>query len=212
MLNFIAMKRRRFMQAIAVAPAAGPLLAQSRSQRPSEGPVVGQVPVEGQVAPALKTTFSEAAATPEPKFFSPEQFATLRRLSDLFVPALNGNPGALAAGAPEFLDFYTSVSAASRQELYRNGLNDLNAQARSKFKKPFAELSNNEADQILKPLFKPRGPLQAFLELGPFANRALQDIRTVTFNSPAYAENAAAAGQRIPAPLYWQKVDPTVLK
>jgi len=125
---------------------------------------------------------------------------------------MNGNPGALEAGAPEFLDFYTSVSAPDRQRLYKAGLDDLNAQAKSRFKKPFAELSKAEADSILKPLFKPRGPLQAFLDLGPFVNRAHQDIRTVTFNSPAWAATAAAAGRRVGTPLYWQKVDPTILR
>jgi len=173
--------------------------------------VVGQVPPEGQEAPVLKTTISEQAATPKPSFFTAHQFAALKRLSDLFLPSMNGNPGAVEAGTPEFLDFYTSVSAPDRQQLYRNGLNHLNAQARTNFKKSFSDLSNAEADQITKPLFEPRGPLQAFLELGPFANRALQDIRVATLNSPAWAASAAAAGRRIPAPLYWLKVDPTII-
>jgi hypothetical protein len=219
MLNCMAMKRRRFMQAIAAVPAGAPVLAQTQPNQqpapttaPVQGPVVGQVPLEGQRAPVLKTVISEAAATPVPTFFSPEQYATLCRLCDLFMPPLNGNPGALEAATPEFLDFYNSVSDPGRQKLYTDGLNDLNTQAKSRFKKSFATLSNNEADTILKPLFKPRGPLQAFLDLGPFANRALQDIRTVTLNSPAWAAHTAASGRRIPAPLYWEKVDPSVLR
>jgi hypothetical protein len=207
------MKRRRFIQAIAASPPTARLFAQRGSgQAGGPGPAVGQVPVDGQSAPTLQTTFSEAAATPIPSFFTPDQFAALRRLSDLFLPSINGNPGALEAGAPEFLDFYTSVSGPTRQRFYKDGLDDLNTQARSKFRKPFADLSQQEADSIVKPMFIPRGPLQALLDLGPFVNRAYQDIRTVTVNSPAWAASAATAGRRMPAPLYWKKVDPTVLK
>jgi hypothetical protein len=185
MINFRTMKRRGVVKAIAIAPSTGPLLAQTQTNQqpatqkppaPSRGPVVGQVPPEGQEAPVLKTTISEQAATPEPSFFTADQIAALKRLSDLFFPSMNGNDGAVEAGTPEFLDFYTSVSAAEGQQLYRNGLDNLNGQARTKFKRSFSNLSNAEADQIVKSLFEPRGPLEAFPELGPFANRALQDI------------------------------------
>src|ERR1700722_5593240 len=145
------MKRRRFMQTIAVAPAAVPLLAQQGDgQTGAAVPVAGQVPADGQKAPVLETTFSETAATPVPGFFTADQFAALRRLSDLFVPPINGNPGALEAGAAEFLDFYASVSGAARQRLYEEGLDGLNAEARTNFKKAFADLSQAEADSILK--------------------------------------------------------------
>jgi hypothetical protein len=129
----------------------------------------------------------------------------------LFMPPLGGKPGALDSGAAEFLDFYVGVSNASHQQLYRSGLDDLNAKAKAKFRKTFAELSKTDADSIVKPMFKPRGPLQGWLELGPFVNRAYQDIWTVTVNSPAWAASTKAAGVRISTPLYWSKIDPTIL-
>jgi gluconate 2-dehydrogenase gamma chain len=45
-----------------------------------------------------------------PKGFTPHEFQTLRRLSDLIVPADDHSPGALDAGAAEWIDFMASNS------------------------------------------------------------------------------------------------------
>jgi hypothetical protein len=214
------MRRRKFIQAIAAIPAAAvavplPLIGQyQRNERQGNatGSSVGQTPPQGQSAPVLKTVYyAEAGTTPVPNFFSEIQFSALSRLSDLFLPPLDGKPGALDSGAAEFLDFYVGASSVSHQQLYKAGLDDLNAQAKLKFGKTFADLNNTDADSIIKPMFKPRGPLQGWLELGPFVNRAYQDIWTVTVNSPAWAASAKSSGRPTFAPLYWEKVDPTVL-
>jgi len=210
------MRRRRFIQTIASLPIIGvPLFGQNEGaqRRPSAAPSpVGQVPPEGQSAPVVKTVFTEAVgAIPEQHFFSKTQFQTLYRLGEIFLPPMNGKPRAVEAAAPQFLDFYVGVFGSARKEFYQNGLDDLNAQAKTKFAKAFFELNNKDADSILKPMFKPRGPLQGSLEFGPFINRVYQDLWTATVNSPAMAASARAAGQRVGAPLYWQHVDPTIL-
>ncbi len=79
-------------------------------------------------------------AEPDPRFFTAPQFAALRRLSDLLMPAMRGNLGALDTAAPEFLDFLIGVSPVDRQQLYRNGLDTLNARAHKQFGKGFADL------------------------------------------------------------------------
>ena len=63
--------------------------------------------------------------------------------------------GALDTDAPEFLDFLIGASPVDRQTLYRNGLDALNAQARTRFGKAFADLDAAQADAILKPLLVP---------------------------------------------------------
>src|SRR5258708_34244921 len=51
----------------------------------------------------------EKASGPyKPKLFNAHEFATLRRLADLIVPADDVSPGALAAGAPEFVDLLST--------------------------------------------------------------------------------------------------------
>src|SRR5258708_38879306 len=114
------MKRRRFMQAIVAAPAAPALLAQQPA--PASAPA-GQPP--GRVTdelPRIDASVPDAAAETIPRFFTADQFSALRRLCDTLAPPLKEAPGALDAGAPEFLDFLIGASTADRQEGYRTRL------------------------------------------------------------------------------------------
>jgi hypothetical protein len=179
-------KRRRFLQALAVAPAV-PAVAQTRAANPASS-----------AAPKLSTPASEAVPETTPRFFAAPQFATLRRLGALFMPPRKGRPGALDAGAPEFVDFLVSVSPADRQQLYRNGLEALNARARSRYRKSFAELDDSQADTILRPLIvtigwvldRPTDPLEHFVA------QVHDDLRTATVNSREWAEAAQSSGRR----------------
>ena len=114
------------------------------------------------------------------------------------MPPLKGNPGSLECEAPEFLDFLVGASLPDRQKLYRNGLDALNANARKKYNKTFADLNNAEAESILRPLMvpvawaydPPKDPVEHFLF------EAHRDLRTSTQNSRAWAAAGAAAGRR----------------
>jgi hypothetical protein len=209
------MKRRDFLQTVVSVPAGAVLLEQTADAQAPAPPAAGAtVPAAAADAAAqgqvLATVAADTVAVTAAHFFSAVQFATLRRLADLFMPPLNGNPGALDAQAPEFLDNYVAVSSAERQRLYRDGLDDLNKQALARFKKAFADLTTADADAIVKPLFKVRGAIMSVVDLGPFITRAHQDVRTVTVNSAQWAAAQAAAGAPAPRLLYWQRVEPTV--
>ena len=56
-----------------------------------------------------------------PKALTAHEFATLERLSDLILPADEHSPGALAAGAAEFIDFLCSASDEMKL-IYTGGL------------------------------------------------------------------------------------------
>src|SRR5689334_19521319 len=45
----------------------------------------------------------------QPKLFTAHEYATLRKLADLIVPADSHSKGALEAGAPEFIDLLASA-------------------------------------------------------------------------------------------------------
>jgi len=197
------MKRRRFMTTLVAAPAAAPaLFAQPPAPQPAQQPA-------GPSALDIKldVVSPDNVAEPETRFFTPAQFAALRKLSDLLMPPLRGNPGALDAAAPEFLDFLVGVSPADRQALYRNGLDALNARARKQFNKNFADLDAAQCDAIVRPLLvpvpwthePPRDPLQHFMAA------AHDDIRTATRNS---REWNTSGGRRGGAQLFWNPVDP----
>jgi hypothetical protein len=196
------MKRRRFMQALAVAPAAPALLAQQgrgRGQGANSGPAVVEV------------TDPDAVADPVARFFTPAQSAALHRLSALVQPPLKGNLGALDCGAPEFLDFLIGASPADRQQLYRTGLDALNAQAKKQFSKSFADLDDSQAHAIVAPMLVavpwPKDPPKEALKAFMFAAR--EDIAMATHNSPEYAVALASAGRRGGgAGEVWKPIDP----
>jgi hypothetical protein len=218
------MKRRDFLHAVVTASTAA-VVDRAEAQNPTPpgqvpgapppapgAPVPGAVPAgTGSGSTVLPTVIPDTVASTVPGFFSDVEFATLRRLSDLLAPSINSNPGALSAGAPEFLDHYIGASGPERQQLYRTGLDDLNRQALARYRKPFAALTAPEADAIVRPLFEARGANMSVVDPGPFINRVHQDVRTITLNSVEYVAAQTASGAPPPPTLYWRKVDPTVL-
>jgi hypothetical protein len=197
------MKRRRFFQTLAVVPAAALLPAQ---QQPA---AAGNQPGRPQAEEVkIETAVADQAGEMVLRFFSPQQFAALHKLSDILMPSLNGVPGALDAKAAEFLDFLIGASTADRQQVYRAGLDALNTGSAKRYQKPFAELDASQADALLEPLrapwtFEPpRDPLARFLAA------AKQDVRTATVNSREYNTAGGGGGRRTGGGgLYWYPID-----
>jgi hypothetical protein len=218
------MKRRRFFKTLAALPAVPALLAQAQSpaaqtpQTPAAQPPAagGRGGGGGRFGAANPPTFEETSAElvadAEPRFFAPAQYAALRRLSALLMPSLNGGPGALECGAPEFLDFLIGASLPDRQKLYRGGLDTLNAKAKKSFNKTFADLNDADADVVIRPLLVP----VAWVQDAPkdpavqFVVEAHRDIRTATQNSREWADAGAASGRRRGGGgTYLNPIDPT---
>jgi hypothetical protein len=159
----------------------------------------------------LEVTPPDSVAEPVARFFAPAQFLALHRLSGLIQPPMRGNLGALDCGAPEFLDFLIGASPADRQQLYRTGLDTLNAHAKKQFSKSFADLDDAEAHTILQPMLVavpwPKDPPKDTLLQFMFAVR--EDVPMATRNSPEYAAAAASAGRRAGGGgLVWNPIDP----
>jgi len=202
------MRRRGFVKALAAVPAAPALLAQ---QAPTAPPVAAPAPVRApsEDLPVLTASMPDAAADMLPRFFTPAQFSTLRRVSDLLMPALNGQPGALDAKAPEFLDFLIGESPAERKHIYRAGLDALNQRAMEQFKKPYAGLEPAEAGVFLGPLRQPWTLEEPGDPVAAFLRAARQDVRTATVNSREFSSVAPSGGGRRFAGggLYWYPLD-----
>jgi len=169
------------MQALAVAPAAAPvLLAQ-------QAPAV----------PELKFALPDVAAETVLRFFDARQFATLRRLSLILEPASG------ECGAPEFLDFLLNASPRDRQQMYLKGIEMLERDAQSRFRKSFSDTDDTQATQLLAGLRKP-WTYQAPDALTAFLREAKDDVRSATVNSEAWAKSGrpgAGGGQ------YWPPVE-----
>ena len=136
--------------------------------------------------------------------------ATLRHLGDILQPAYKGHPSSSEAGAPEFLDFLIGVSPEEQQKMYSSGLDRLDSDSNQKFSKPFAELNESQADQLIRPVLKPwmnehppTDPYEKFMSL------VQNDVRAATVNSQPWSEAAVKAGRETPnVDLYWYPIDP----
>ena len=83
--------RREVLQGIALSLLAGAL------------PLEAAQHVHGMAAA------EKAASGPyKPKAFTPHEFATLQKLADYIIPADETSPGAVEAGAPDFIDLLAS--------------------------------------------------------------------------------------------------------
>ncbi|HEX3571466.1 MAG TPA: gluconate 2-dehydrogenase subunit 3 family protein [Acidobacteriaceae bacterium] len=219
------MRRRDFVKGVVAIPVAASAVLGQQAPSPSSNAPPGAAPIAPPAAapstfgrrgmsefkaPPVASVVPDAVASPDLHFFTQPQLAALRRLSDLLMPPLNGNPGALKAEAAEFLDFLVGVSSADRQLLYRQGLARLNAEAEKRFGKAFAELTNAQADNIVRPALLPwmtdHPPAEPFAR---FIAIAHQDIRTATMNSEAWHVAAQSSGERVPGGgLFWRPIDP----
>jgi len=188
------MRRRSFVKALAAAPAVPALLAQQPSAT-DELPNLTMSPADGSTD-AL------------PRFFTPSQFAALRKVSVTIMPPADGGPGALEAKTPEFLDFLIAESPSERQQLYRAGLDALNTQANKRFGKAFADLETTQADELLAPLRDPWTYDPPADPLACFLIEAKADVRTATMNSREYiAFRGGAGGRRGFGGVYWLPLD-----
>jgi len=163
------MKRRSVLQSILALPAAAAVTSPTTP--------VGETPNTPVVSP-------DDTADGLRRTFTVEQFAALRQLGELIVPAWNGYPGASEAGAAEFLDFLVGCSPQPRLDLYRHGLDALNRISHSKFGKPFADVDSQQAATLLAPL----KTSMSMDELAPFLKAAKSDLLRATFNSRPYID------------------------
>lgn len=223
------MKRRNFVRSLLIAPAAPAIIAAQQSgtnsttappTTPPQPPPQPNTPARSDPrqppeVPHLNVTAIDTTGQPAPHYFTAIQFATLRKLGVILMPPLKGNPGAIEAGAPEFLDFLISASPEDRQKLYLCGLDSLEAQSRDRFQKSFSELDTQQADAILRPLLIarpwpedfPSDPVQSFIA------QVHADLRTATMNSREWAEVAEKSGRRFSrgsrtSGYYWAPIDP----
>ena len=98
----------------------------------------------------LALTQTPATGPYVPAFFTPAEYATLSRLTDVIIPPTT-TPGAVGAGVPEYIDRVVAANA-EHQPLVRAGLAWLEQQAKTRFSKDFLTLAEAEHVAILQPL------------------------------------------------------------
>ena len=137
------MRRRDFVRAVLATGAAPKLLLGQQAATPMPPPA----PVPWLLGLNSKTPMPHVEAADEVaiahlRFFSPQQMATLRRLSDVLMPSVGDKPGAVQAKTPTFLDFLIGSSSEERQRLYGRGLDWLKRESKKKFNAEFSHLTD----------------------------------------------------------------------
>jgi gluconate 2-dehydrogenase gamma chain len=87
-------------------------------------------------------------ASYSPKFFTPAEYATVERLTEMIIPS-DGGAGAREAGVSEFVDFMV-WSDPSLQYKFRFGLGWLDAYAERLHSKNFTGLEPEQQNEILR--------------------------------------------------------------
>lgn len=208
------MLRRDFVRAvIAVGAAPNALLSQQAATPapPPPAPVPWLLGLTSKTpVPAVEA--ADQVAMAQLRFFTPQQMVTLTRLSDVLMPPMGEKPGAVLARTPMFLDFLIGDSPDVRKQVYRGGLDWLDAEAQKKFNMEFAKLSDAQADELLKPWLRTwmndHPPTDKHAD---FINIAHDDIRTATVNSKEwFAAPQVGAEPRTTVELYWSPIEPDI--
>jgi hypothetical protein len=85
-----------------------------------------------------------------PAFFTAREFETVQRLADLIIPPTS-TPGASASGVPLYIDVVVNSSERWRQ-LFRSGLQWLDAQSHARHGKRFHEIGKAAQVAMLTPI------------------------------------------------------------
>ena len=131
------MDRREVLRAMAIAAAASAFPGFSRWAFACGEHVNG-----GTAAPR--------PAEYSPQFFSPHEFTTIERLTDLIIPN-DGTPGARDAGVAEFIDFMAAHDE-SIQYPFRLGVTWLDAEAERIDGSRFLDLAPDKQTEMLEHL------------------------------------------------------------
>jgi hypothetical protein len=129
-------------------------------------------------------------------------------MCEVIMPGLPGGPGALEGHVPEFMDFLIGDSPAERQRLWLNGLDALENQSQTRFRKAFADPDAAQADALFAPLRQPWSYDPPADPVARLLVAAKIEVRTATFNS--FERNLAASGgvrRRGGGGLYWLAVE-----
>jgi gluconate 2-dehydrogenase gamma chain len=147
------MKRRQVLQILGSTPAAALALKSI-----AEG---AEQKTAAPAASAEKTAVKAGAAKGphKPKFFTAHEYATITLLADIVIPKDDRSGSASDAGVPEYMDFSLSDTFADqpdRQTAMRGGLQWLDRESRTRFKKNFVDITSDQRTQLLDDIAYPK--------------------------------------------------------
>jgi len=108
----------------------------------------------------------ETNGAPEPKVLSRSQFETLEVLVEAIIPTDDRSPGAKQARVADYVDLLLGEGDRELALQWIGGIAALDADAVSRFGKPFSRLGAGEIDAVMQAISRnessPRTPLDTF--------------------------------------------------
>ncbi|MGE0440258.1 MAG: gluconate 2-dehydrogenase subunit 3 family protein [Gemmatimonadales bacterium] len=144
------MDRRDLLKTLG-ASAALPILAQTGCAKPEEAPVVVQGPEwKGPAGTPSDPDLVKPKVTWD-KVLTPAELVTLGALCDVIIPADDKSPAASAVGVPDYINEWVSAPYDYQKNTLpkvRAGLTWMDTESGKRFKKPFAELADEQKTAI----------------------------------------------------------------
>jgi gluconate 2-dehydrogenase gamma chain len=129
--------RRTMLRLLAAAPAAaGFAWTEAEAQQAHHQ------------AQASRTAARRTGTAFKPKFFTSDEYATVRLLVDIIIPKDERSGSATEAGVPEFMDFMM-IDQPARQTAMRGGLAWLDRECVTRFDKTFRACTDAERTSVL---------------------------------------------------------------
>jgi gluconate 2-dehydrogenase subunit 3-like protein len=100
----------------------------------------------------------------KPRFLTAQEYQTLGRLCDVIIPADETSPGAAEAGVPFYIDSVLFYAKPDEQQLWRNGLKQVQQAAMTQFEHPFEECRVDQRESIVAQMAVNEGAPQTELE------------------------------------------------
>jgi len=138
------------------------------------------------------------------KAFTAHEFQTLERLSDLIIPADEHSPGALAAGAAEWID-YMAANSPELKEIFTGGFGWLDHEMHYRYSASFVDAKPEQQTALLDVIAYPKNEAPGISAGIRFFAWARNLILDAYYTSPigikelGYMGNTAVSEFQVPA-------------
>jgi gluconate 2-dehydrogenase gamma chain len=128
------------------------------------------------------------------KVLTPNEARVLEAIADRIFP-LTDTPGAVEAGAVNYIDRALSGDYTPLLSIYRRGLRAVNRHARKKFGGKFSTLTDNQKDGVLTDF--EAGRVVGFNKAAEFFETVRYHVLEGVFGEPQYGGNRGLIGWRL---------------
>ncbi len=190
------LNRRDALRLLGVLPLA-PALAPGSPAHAAAGALAWTDPEVAQAARRAAALEPEQQGPYKPRFFTPHEYATVRVLADMVIPADEKSGSATAARVPEFIDFMMMDGGEPRRVAMRGGLAWLDTESEKRFDQKFVAATAAQRGKILDDIAWPKRAPASLSHGVAFFNR-FRDLTAAGFFSSEMGHRDLAFQGNVP--------------